>query len=98
MGPLSTRIHPVGCRNPMKNFARALRHSWTYRRRLILSIVCALFAAVLWGLNLTAIYPILKLLHSGNSPHQLIEERIATMQKEIDVLQDKVEVLTNQEK
>jgi ATP-binding cassette subfamily B protein/subfamily B ATP-binding cassette protein MsbA len=48
----------------MKNFLRALRCSWPYRGRLILSILCALFAAVLWGLNFTAIYPVLKILGS----------------------------------
>ena len=31
----------------MKNFLRALRHVLPYRRRLILSVFCAVFAAIL---------------------------------------------------
>ena len=46
----------------MKNFLRGLRCTWPYRKRLILSIIFALLAAVLWGLNLSVIYPVLKLL------------------------------------
>ena len=46
----------------MKNFLRGLRWTWPYRGRLALSVVFALLAAVLWGLNLTVIYPVLKLL------------------------------------
>ena len=54
----------------MKNFLRALRHALPYRQRLGISIFCAVCAAVLWGLNFTSIYPVLKLLHTGQSLHQ----------------------------
>ena len=37
----------------MKNFLRALRHAWPYRRRFAVSVFCAAFAAMLWGLNFT---------------------------------------------
>jgi ATP-binding cassette, subfamily B, bacterial MsbA len=70
----------------MRNFVRALRHAWPYRRRLVISVICALLAAVLWGLNLTSIYPVLKLLHSEQSPLQWVDECIAQGQKEIDAL------------
>src|SRR5438132_406551 len=46
----------------MKNFLRALRSSWPYRVRLALSVVCALIAAVLWGLTFTSISPTLGIL------------------------------------
>src|SRR5207248_11044677 len=82
----------------MKNVLRALRHALPYRRRLTLSIVCALMAAVLWGANFTSIYPVLKLLHTGQSPHQWVDERIATNDKEIDKLQKIVDELTKREK
>jgi ATP-binding cassette subfamily B protein/subfamily B ATP-binding cassette protein MsbA len=67
----------------MKNFLRALRHALPYRRRLVLSMVCALLAAVLWGLNFTSIYPVLKLLHTEQSPHQWIDGKIAYYENEI---------------
>ena len=46
---------------------RALRYCWPYRHRMVLSVVCALLAAVLWGLNFTAIYPVLKILGSDQN-------------------------------
>jgi ATP-binding cassette subfamily B protein/subfamily B ATP-binding cassette protein MsbA len=46
----------------MKNFLRALRCSWPYRWRLAASLICALFAAILWGLTFTCISPVLHIL------------------------------------
>ncbi len=68
----------------MKNFLRGLRWSWPYRGRLVLSIVCALFAAVLWGANLSVIYPVLSLLESGKSWHAQIDEDIDKHQAKYD--------------
>lgn len=68
----------------MRNFMRALRHTWPYRGRFILSLVCAVLAAMLWGLNFTSIYPILKILGNDLTLVQEIDARIASSQKEID--------------
>jgi ATP-binding cassette subfamily B protein/subfamily B ATP-binding cassette protein MsbA len=46
----------------MKNFLRALRCSWPYRGRLLISIACALVAAGLWGISFTAVAPVLRIL------------------------------------
>src|SRR5262249_39731921 len=67
----------------MKNFIRALRSSWPYRGRFLLSLVCAIFAAILWGLNFTAIYPVLKILSTKQSLQEWVDERIAVTQKDI---------------
>ena len=72
----------------MKNFLRALRYALPYRKRLILSIVCAVFAAILWGLNFTAIYPVLKLLTTGQSLQVWIDGSIQAQQNKIDNLSD----------
>ncbi len=82
----------------MKNFLRALRHALPYRRRLTLSIVCALLAAVLWGANFTSIYPVLTLLNKGQSPHQWINKRIANYEKDIDENQKVVDELNKRDK
>ena len=74
----------------MKNFLRALRHALPYRRRLILSVLAALFAAIFWGLNFTSIYPVLKLLHTEQSPHDWINEQIKVLDKEITSLEEKI--------
>jgi ATP-binding cassette, subfamily B, bacterial MsbA len=71
----------------MKNFLRALRHALPYRRRLGMSIFCAVCAAILWGLNFTSIYPVLKLLHTGQSPQQWIAEHIAALDRDIAPLE-----------
>jgi ATP-binding cassette subfamily B protein/subfamily B ATP-binding cassette protein MsbA len=68
----------------MKNFLRALRHSWPYRGRLFLSIGCALLAAVLWSLNFTAIYPVLKILGNEQTLQEWVDGQIRETQQEID--------------
>jgi ATP-binding cassette, subfamily B, bacterial MsbA len=71
----------------MKNFLRALRHLWPYRGRFALSIFCAAVAAMLWGLNFTSIYPILKLLNNKDTPREWVDRSIKEVQTEIDKLQ-----------
>jgi subfamily B ATP-binding cassette protein MsbA len=69
---------------PMKNFLRALRYCWPYRFRLGLSIVCALLAAVLWGMNFTAVYPVLKILGGDKNLQEWVDDELAHIQKEIN--------------
>jgi subfamily B ATP-binding cassette protein MsbA len=61
----------------MKGFSRtvrlALRHQWT----LGLSLACALMVAVLWGGNITVIYPFIEVLFQGRSMPQWIDAEIA---------------------
>lgn len=68
----------------MKNFLRALRHCSPYRHRLGLSIACALLAAVLWGMNFTAVYPVLKILGGDKNLQQWVDGEIADVQKTIN--------------
>ncbi len=76
----------------MKNFLRALKYTWPYRRRLFISIVCALFAAALWGLNLTAVYPVLKILGSNQTLQEWVDQRIDAEQREIKALSGQLDV------
>jgi subfamily B ATP-binding cassette protein MsbA len=76
----------------MRYFLRTLKLAWAYRVRLVCSLICALFAAVLWSLNFTAIYPALTILASDKNLQQWVDdsidkiekERIKKAQKEID--------------
>jgi subfamily B ATP-binding cassette protein MsbA len=68
----------------MKNFLRALRCSWPYRRRLVLSVICALLAAVCWSLTFTAIYPVLKIIGSKQNLQGWADGEIRTTQKEVE--------------
>ena len=89
-------------RTGMKNFLRALKCSWPYRWQLIVSIFCALFAAILWGLIFTAISPVLHILDQkqnlqdwARASIKETQERIAELEgrrtgpvKETEELQD----------
>ena len=74
----------------MKNFLRALRYAWPYRYRLVFSVACALIAALCWGLNFTSIYPVLKLLHTGKSPLEWVDARIAGNEAEVRSLTEEI--------
>jgi ATP-binding cassette subfamily B protein/subfamily B ATP-binding cassette protein MsbA len=68
----------------MKNFLRALRCSWPYRWRLVVSVICALMAAVLWSLNISAIGPVLEILGERQSLQESVRVRIKDMQAQVD--------------
>lgn len=70
----------------MRNFLRALKHSWVFRRRLFVSIFCALVAAALWGLNFTAVYPVLKILGQNRTLLEWVDDKIVANQVEIERL------------
>ena len=78
----------------MKNFVRAMRMVWSYRYRAFFSMVCALIAAFFWGLNFTAIYPILKIIGSDQNMQQWVQSCIDNAEKEKGPLQNEVDDLT----
>jgi ATP-binding cassette, subfamily B, bacterial MsbA len=82
----------------MKNFLRAFRFAWNYRIRLFASIGCALLAALFWGLNFTAIYPVLKILGSDNNMQQWVEGEIQRTNLDIERRLPYVEELTRKQK
>lgn len=82
----------------MKNFLRALRYSWPYRYRLLLSVVCAMLAAVFWALNFTSIYPVLKILGTDQNLQEWVNDCITkTKTKQVEPLQAKVAELTRKQ-
>jgi ABC-type multidrug transport system fused ATPase/permease subunit len=69
----------------MNNFVRALRFTWPYRSRLFLSVGCAIMVGVLWAANISAVYPIVKLLFGeGVSFQEWIDGRIAETDAQIE--------------
>jgi ATP-binding cassette subfamily B protein/subfamily B ATP-binding cassette protein MsbA len=80
----------------MKNFLRVLRFSWSYRGRIALSITCALLAAVLWGLQISAIHPILQILANKEQSLQGWIEHVASdAEKEIQELEPEIDKVSN---
>jgi ATP-binding cassette subfamily B protein/subfamily B ATP-binding cassette protein MsbA len=82
----------------MKNFLRAIRGAWPYRGRLILSVICAFFAAILWSLNISAIGPLLQILGENQNLQEGIQAKIRETQKLIDEWQDERERFDRQTK
>ena len=60
----------------MRSFIRTLKFSWTYRYRLMASVVCALMVSLFWTLNLSAILPVLEILSSNKNLHEWVDESI----------------------
>jgi ATP-binding cassette subfamily B protein/subfamily B ATP-binding cassette protein MsbA len=69
----------------MRNFLRAIKFALRYRTRLIISVVCALIVAALWGINIGAVYPVLQILSSDQNLQQWVDTRIKEAEAEIAV-------------
>lgn len=68
----------------MRHFLRSLRYSWPYRYRLAASVFCALLVSVLWSANLSAVFPVLKIISEEQNLHQWVDGEIQTTQQNID--------------
>jgi ATP-binding cassette, subfamily B, bacterial MsbA len=81
----------------MKNLLRALRFAWPYRGRFLLSILCAIIVAALWGANFSAIYPVLYSLGRDTNMQtwaaQKVENYKDTVEKKRKEVEEKREEL-----
>jgi subfamily B ATP-binding cassette protein MsbA len=75
----------------MKNFGRLVRFAWPYRVRFGLSLACAVMVALLWSANISAVYPLLKILFYSENCQKWIAERVVTKQTEIRALDARLE-------
>ncbi|MFO0937280.1 MAG: ABC transporter ATP-binding protein [Gemmataceae bacterium] len=64
----------------MKNFNRILKLSWAYRSQLILSVFCALAVSLTWSLNLSAVYPVMKIFSTGDNLQTWVDKEINTLE------------------
>lgn len=62
----------------MNNFGRSLRLSLRYRWTLGWSVVCALVVAVLWGGNISAVYPLVEISLRGESLTDWSQKRVTS--------------------
>ena len=63
---------------------RVLRLSWAYRGRIVASGIAALFVALFWSLNLSAVYPVLQILSADNNLQQWVAKQIDENQKKAE--------------
>ena len=75
----------------MKNFARLVRFAWPYRVRFGLSLVCAVMVALLWSANISAVYPLLKILFYSENCQTWVAEKIVSMQTDLRALDARLE-------
>src|SRR5579863_7265670 len=75
----------------MRQFFRILKYSFQYWRRLVASVVCALLVALFWSINLSAIYPVLKILSTDKNLQQWVDEEIENQQRFLPDLHKKLD-------
>ena len=61
----------------MRNFGRVVRLALQYRFSFIAAIGCALMVGLLWGANITVVYPFVEVVFKGESLHDWVDQRIA---------------------
>ena len=67
----------------MRNFLRTLKYSLPYRYRLLASVLCAVMVAILWSVNLSAIYPVLMILGTDKNLQQWVSEEHDAAEKKL---------------
>ena len=77
----------------MKNLNRALRMTLKYRWSLIASFFCSAMVAVLWSLNLGAVYPFVEIVIKGKSLHQWVADEDIESQQLITSSQNSIREL-----
>ncbi len=68
----------------MKNFGRTIRLAFRYRFTLVVSIVCALGVAVLWGGNIGVVYPFVEVAFQKGSLQDWVRQRIDEAEQTVD--------------
>lgn len=70
------------------HFIRVLKYAWPYRYRFLFSVACAGLVALLWSLNLSAIYPVLKIIERDQNLQQWVDSEIEGLKKEIREIEE----------
>ena len=67
----------------MNQFGRALKLSLNHRWNVAACILSSLIVAVLWGGNLTAVYPLVNVIMNDHSLPEWIDEKITESDQEV---------------
>lgn len=67
----------------MKNFVRLVRFATPYRFRFGMSLACAMLVAVLYGADIAAVYPLLKILFYDENCQKWLSKQIAEQETEV---------------
>lgn len=69
---------------PMQNFTRALKIALTHRVNVVACIFSSAVIAVLWGGNLTAVFPVVEVIMNDHALPDWIDQKISEAQEEVD--------------
>jgi subfamily B ATP-binding cassette protein MsbA len=68
----------------MQNFSRALKLAFKHRVNIAICVFTAAIIAVLWGGNLTAVFPVVEVIMNDHSLPDWIDQKIDEAQHEVD--------------
>jgi subfamily B ATP-binding cassette protein MsbA len=68
----------------MRNFSRALKLALSHRVKIAACVFTSIVIAVLWGGNLTAVFPVVEVIMNDHSLPDWIDQKISESQVEID--------------
>ncbi|HMP06925.1 MAG TPA: ABC transporter transmembrane domain-containing protein [Lacipirellulaceae bacterium] len=71
----------------MNNFYRVIAISFRHRFTVAASLFCSLAVAVLWGGNITAIYPVVDVIMNNKSVPEYLDERLAAAEARVAELE-----------
>ncbi len=77
----------------MNSFTRLVPYIWPHRKRLFLSTLFAILVAMLWSLNLSATFPVVKVLMEQQSLPDYVDQEIASADREVDERSETIERL-----
>jgi len=67
----------------VNSFSRLIPYVWPHRRKAYLSVVFAVLVAILWGVNLSVAFPVVKVLLQGQSLSKYVEQELESARTEI---------------
>ncbi|MCA9060835.1 MAG: hypothetical protein KDA85_20120, partial [Planctomycetaceae bacterium] len=67
---------------------------WPYRRRMFLSILCAIAVSAFWSLNLSITFPIVRVLFADDSLHAYADREIGNLKSDLATLDEQLQALS----
>jgi len=77
----------------MNNFVRALRLALRYRGTIAAIVLSSTLVGVLWGANITAVYPFVQVVFRGQSMHDWVDGQVATARTTSEALETSLAAL-----
>jgi len=68
----------------VETVSRLFPFVWPYRRKAVLSILCAVFISILWAGNLSTVLPMVRVLFEQRNLHEYVDEQIEQTRVDIN--------------